>query len=189
MYRAAALLASGSGVSLSDGPALAGLLSRHSIGFEDSVLFLDGADISTAIRAPEVSEAASVVATHTEVRRAMVALQRLFASSRDTVMEGRDTATVVFPSAILKVYVIADVAIRSVRRMRDLAGAGVRTDFDSVTESLLSRDRRDRERADSPLRPCPSSMWLDTTQLSITGQVDRIVEAYRRLSAGSRHAG
>ena len=116
MYRAAALLASGSGLSLSDGPALAELLSRHSIGFEDSVLFLDGADVSTAIRAPEVSEAASVVATHTEVRRAMVALQRLFAASRDTVMEGRDTATVVFPSAILKVYVIADVAIRSVRR-------------------------------------------------------------------------
>jgi cytidylate kinase len=182
MYRTAALLASRSGLAFSDGPALSKLLSMHSMVVGAAGAFLDGEDVSSEIRAPAVSEAASLVSAHSDVRRAMVALQRQFAASRKVVAEGRDMGTVVFPSAVLKVYVIADVAVRAVRRVNELLKAGGESGFDSVTSSLLSRDRRDRERADSPLRPCPSSIWLDTTLLTVRNQVERVISAYRSLA-------
>jgi cytidylate kinase len=187
MYRTAALLASRSGLAFSDGPALSKLLSMHSMVVGADRIFLDGEDVSSEIRAPAVSEAASLVSAHADVRRAMVALQRLFAAQRKVVAEGRDMGTVVFPSATLKVYIIADVAVRAVRRRNELAKAGGESCFDSVTSSLLSRDRRDRERADSPLRPCPSSIWLDTTLLTVGSQVERVVSAYRSLAPEPGH--
>jgi cytidylate kinase len=186
MYRTAALLASRSGLPFSDGHALARLVSAHSIDVGPRGVFLDGNDVSEEIRAPFVSEAASLVSTHPDVRRAMVALQRGYASSRDMVAEGRDMGTVVFPGATLKVYVIADVAVRASRRLKELRRAGDTSSFDAITEALLARDRRDRERADSPLRPVPSSLWLDTTLQSVAGQVEFVVAAYRSLRAEVR---
>jgi len=179
MYRAAALLATRSGLSLSDGPGLARLLGDHSISVDSSGAFLDGSDVSLEIRAPDIGDAASVVSTNTGVRLAMVILQRRFASSRSVVAEGRDMGTVVFPEASLKVYVIADLATRTVRRLRELRKAGVEASFGQTASALIMRDRRDRERVDSPLRPSPSSLWLDTTLMTIGEQVRRVVTAFR----------
>lgn len=182
MYRAAALLARRSGVRFDDGPAVSGLMALHEISVRGGRATLDGEDVSAEIREPWAGDAASIVSTFSEVRRAMVALQRRFADSASTVAEGRDMGTVVFPGALLKVYIVADLAIRAVRRCRDTAPGAV-PDVAAQAEALLRRDRRDRERPDSPLRPAPGAWWLDTTLLGIREQVDMVVAEYRRRRA------
>lgn len=170
------------GASFDDGSAISRLISLHEISVRGGRATLDGEDVSDEIRQPWAGEAASVVSTFSEVRSAMVALQRRFAESGSIVAEGRDMGTVVFPGAVLKVYVIADIAIRAVRRCRETAPAGV-PDLAAQVEALLKRDRRDRERSDSPLRPAPGAWWLDTTLLGIREQVDMVVAEYRRRRA------
>jgi len=94
------------------------------------------------------------------------------------VAEGRDMGTVVFPDAFLKVYVVADVAVRVMRRWRELRLAGRQADFDELLRGQLTRDRRDRTRADSPLRLAPGAIMLDSTLMSIPMQADAVVNLY-----------
>ena len=171
MYRASALLAISNSIDLDDPSLVAEVIRRHSIDIRDGNIFIDDEDVSAFIRTQEISDAASRISSGTSVRREMVVLQRRFADNHDTVAEGRDMGTVVFPRADLKVYVIADVAIRVVRRWRELNAAGESADFDVLLKSQLMRDRRDRNRADSPLRLAPGAAILDSTLMSIEQQV------------------
>ena len=178
MYRASALAAIENSIPLTDHQKVARELHTHSIDVENGRILLDGRDVSALIRTSRISEAASVISSGTPVRRVMVELQRSFASRRDTVAEGRDMSTVVFPNADLKVYVIADVAIRVCRRWRELRAKGEKSDFHSLLKSQLSRDRRDRTRSDSPLRLAPGAVIVDSTLMSIKQQVSAVLEAY-----------
>ncbi len=187
MYRMAALLSARNGCG-SDGEALAALIESHGISPLHGGAFLDDEDVSACIRTPAISEAASLLSAQPGVRRAMVRKQREFASGRNLVAEGRDMGTVVFPDALLKVYVIADLAVRAVRRLRE-QGAGyaeVSADFASMVSSLMKRDRRDRERSDSPLRPAPDAILLDTSLMTVTEQVERVVSLYRAVRGRRR---
>ncbi len=187
MYRTASLLALRLGIDPSDGSALSAALDSHSIRIEKGRALLDSEDVSALIRTPQVDEAASLASASGGVRRAMVRLQRLFSEGRDLVAEGRDMGTVVFPGACLKVYVVADLATRVVRRLRDLPGGpGGALSFGEVAEGLIRRDRRDRERSDSPLRPAPGACWIDTTLLSVREQVDMVTGLYRAEKGGRR---
>jgi cytidylate kinase len=181
MYRTAALLAIRSEIDPSDGASAALALVGHEIAVTSGRALLDGIDVSDQIRSPGISEAASIISSSSPVRAAMVLMQRSFASGRNVVAEGRDMGTVVFPGAVLKVYVIADVAIRAIRRLRDQSEPVTAAGASSVTEALLRRDRRDRERSDSPLRPAPGAVWLDTTLLTPAGQVEKVVSLYRAV--------
>jgi len=124
-----------------------------------------------AIRAPEVSEAASRVAQDPAVRAALVERQREFLQNGDWVAEGRDIGTVVAPEAELKVFLTADPEERARRRAVELGA-----DVDVVLRDQALRDEQDRSRAHSPLEPAPDSIEVDTTGLSIDEVVDRIGE-------------
>ena len=179
MYRASALLTIRNSIKLDDYSRVALVIRSHTIDIRNGNIFIDNEDVSAFIRTPEISDAASMISSGTPVRREMVILQRRFAESHDTVAEGRDMGTVVFPQADLKVYVIADVAIRVVRRWREFNAAGENADFDVLLKSQLMRDYRDRSRADSPLRLAPGAVILDSTLMSIEQQVSAVLDLYR----------
>ncbi|HEY2160502.1 MAG TPA: (d)CMP kinase [Solirubrobacteraceae bacterium] len=167
MYRAVALAA------LRDGADPAAIADSLRIDVGDRVV-LDGEDVTSEIRAPEVSEAASRVAADPAVRRAMVAEQRRLLSSGDWVAEGRDIGTVVAPDADVKVFLTADPRERARRRATELG-----TDTQTVFAEQTIRDERDRSREHSPLEPAPGAVVLDTTGLEIPEVVGRIVELAR----------
>jgi CMP/dCMP kinase len=163
MYRSVAL------ATLRSGQDPAAVAERARIELGDQVL-LDGEDVSDAIRAPEVSETASRVAAMPAVRRAMVSQQRKLLSNGDWVAEGRDIGTVVAPHAELKVFLTADPLERARRRAEQLG-----EDPKAVLAEQTLRDERDRNRADSPLRPADGAIELDTTGLTLDEVVQRIV--------------
>jgi cytidylate kinase len=135
---------------------------------------LDGEDVTEAIRAPEVSEAASRAAADPTVRRAMVVQQRRLLADGSWVAEGRDIGTVVAPEAEIKVFLTADPRERAARRAAELGA-----DPDAVLAEQTLRDQRDREREHSPLRPAPGAVEIDTTGLTVDEVVARIVELVR----------
>jgi cytidylate kinase len=130
---------------------------------------LDGEDVSAAIRAPDVSAEASVVAALPAVREALVAKQRALLASGDWVAEGRDIGTVVAPEAELKVYLDGDPAERARRRAVEIGA-----DQGSVLAEQTIRDERDRSRSESPLRAAAGAVLLDTTGLEVDEVVERI---------------
>ena len=180
MYRALGLGLLRSGVSPDDAEASARSARTQRIdlrsGADGQRTFLDGADVSAAIRAPEVSDAASRVAVHPDVREAMVARQREIGRDGGIVLEGRDTGTAVFPDAELKVFLVADVAERGRRRQQEMARRGEAVDLDLLIVQLRARDDRDRK---TQLRlgvwPAADARRLDTTGLSIGDQVDCVL--------------
>jgi CMP/dCMP kinase len=141
---------------------------------------LDGEDVSEAIRTQAVSQNASKVAADSAVRRAMVSQQRQLMASGDWVAEGRDIGTVVKPDAELKIYLTATTEERARRRAAQSGG-----DYATVLTEQRQRDERDMTRSDSPLKPAPGSVELDTTGLSLEQVVDRIVALTRASAPGS----
>ncbi|MGI8865088.1 MAG: (d)CMP kinase [Solirubrobacteraceae bacterium] len=175
MYRAVALAALRAGT---EPAAVAGSLK---IELEDRVL-LDGADVTDAVRTPEVSEAASRAASEPAVREAMVAQQRRMLSDGDWVAEGRDIGTVVAPQAELKIFLTADPHERARRRAAELG-----TDAATVLAEQQIRDQRDSTRELSPLAPAPGAVVLDSTGLSLDEVVATVAELARerqRLASG-----
>jgi CMP/dCMP kinase len=148
-----------------------------SLSLGDRVL-LDGEDVSAAIRAPEVSEAASVVAADPAVRTAMVAEQRRLLAGGDWVAEGRDIGTVVWPSAEVKVFLTASAEARAGRRAEQIGA-----DVGVVLAEQAIRDQRDIERAQSPLRPADDAVTVDTSDLTLDEAVERVVALVRAVAA------
>ncbi|HWR51782.1 MAG TPA: (d)CMP kinase [Bryobacteraceae bacterium] len=167
MYRAVAVAALRAGVDL-DSEALVSALARRSrVEFTSAgKVALDGEDVNEAIRAPEVSQAASRVSAFSGVREAMVEQQRRIAAGRSVVMEGRDIGSVVFPKASVKIYLDADPRIRAERRARELSETGLVVDLEEIERDICERDYRDSNRQDSPLRRVPDAICVDTTALS-----------------------
>lgn len=157
MYRALALAARRAGIDPDDAEQLTTLAHSIEIRFvvdgETQRVLLNGEDVSEAIRTPEISECASRVAVHAGVRRAMVALQRTLASQANGIVaEGRDTTTVVFPDAAVKLYLDASPQERARRRHHQLQQQGIEEPYEQVLQAILERDARDAARPDSPLR-------------------------------------
>ena len=173
MYRCVALAAlERGGGTLPEQPGALGALAREltiALPIGSSSVLLNGRDVTDAIRAPEVSEAASAVAADQEVREALVAKQRQLVSSGDWVAEGRDIGTVVAPDAGLKVFLTADARERARRRAAELGA-----EPDTVLAEQTIRDQRDSTREHSPLQAAPDAVTLDTTGMSIEHVVRRI---------------
>jgi cytidylate kinase len=143
-------------------------------------VLLDGEDITEAIRGPEVSKAASIVATIPGVRRALVEKQRAIGAQNNVVMEGRDIGSVVFPNAALKIFLDADVQERARRRAMEVNG-----DRDVISRQIRERDERDRTRAEAPLTQAPDAVYVDSTGLSIEEVEETILRLVRaRISNG-----
>jgi cytidylate kinase len=186
MYRAVALEALRSGTDPEDAAACAGLAESIQIRFEESPggqrVICGGRDVSEEIRSPEVTRAVSPVSAHPAVRTAMVRQQRVLAAQGGAVLEGRDIGTVVLPSAEVKVYLVASTSVRAQRRMLEMRDRGTEMALDEVERDIIRRDEYDSSREASPLRRAVGSVQVDTSDLTIDGQVDRIVQITRETA-------
>lgn len=190
IYRTVALAAVQAGVPFDDDEGLARIVRTATIEFRPGEgggqrVHLDGADVSAAIRTPEISRAASAVSARQVVRDGLLDLQRRLARAAPVgaVLEGRDIGTVVFPDADAKFFVTARPEIRAARRHAELLARGAQTTYEEVLADLERRDRADRERAIAPLKPAADAIVVDTSDLAVEAVVDAIVrEVERRLA-------
>jgi CMP/dCMP kinase len=180
MYRAVALWAVRQGVAFDDHHRMEQLATAADIELEPGgIVRLNGEDVSDAIRAPEVSNGASKIAVISGVRRAMVAKQRELGKRMNSVMEGRDIGTVVFPDADVKIYLDAAVAERVRRRLQEMRAKGDPITETELTAQIKERDQRDSTRADAPLSQAPDAIYLDSTGLSIEEVEEAILKLVR----------
>lgn len=182
MYRAVTWLALHEGVGIADEAALTHLAGEHPVEFDyadgasiATAVRIGGHDVTTAVRSPEVDAAVSAVSAVAGVREALVERQRVLAGERDTVAEGRDVGTVVFPAATVKVYLTASPEERARRRRNDLAAQGHSVAQDEVQARLERRDTFDSTREISPLEAAADATLLDTTGLDVDQVVDAII--------------
>ncbi|MDI6773319.1 MAG: (d)CMP kinase [bacterium] len=186
MYRSVALASMRRSVDLRDDAALTALAASLAIEFRPAPggdrIVVDGEDVTEAIRAPEVSTAASIVSAVPGVRVALVARQQALGAAGGIVMEGRDIGTVVFPNAEVKVFLGASLEARTRRRHDELRARGVDADLDEVRRQEAERDARDETRSHSPLRPADDAVILDTTLLTLEQVVAAIVQLVRERS-------
>jgi CMP/dCMP kinase len=177
MYRAFALKALANRVSPDDAAALEDLAASTSIHLESSGngnrVFLDGVEVTSRLRETPVTEAASRVSVHPAIRTWMVDLQRKLGESGRIVMEGRDIGTAVFPDADVKIFLDADPEVRGQRRYEQLEPTPSVAP-ESVLKEIRERDRRDRTRALSPLRPAPDAVVIDSTSLTLDQVIERV---------------
>lgn len=183
MYRAVTLLALEWEIPLSDSKRLEEIAAALKIRFEDGSegqrVFADGRDITHEIRSERVTSAVSEVSAYPGVRKHMVALQQQIGSENNIVAEGRDTTSVVFPEATLKVYLNATLEERAKRRVLDFEKMGKATGLEQQVNDLKARDEYDSGREVSPLKRTSDSIVVDTTGLTIEGQVDKVVTLYK----------
>jgi cytidylate kinase len=202
MYRAFALKAIEAGIATSDAAALDLLAHSTQVrlepGPDGNRVLLDGDDVTGRLRTPEITAAASQVSVHPPIRRWLVGLQQALGAQGNVVMEGRDIGTVVFPQASVKIFLDASPEKRGERRYEQTRsdgqtrGSAVATQLPvKVLEEIRERDRRDRTRADSPLRPAPDASIIDSTDLTleqVIEQASALVERYidREQGTGNR---
>jgi cytidylate kinase len=176
MYRAIGWLALREGIDLADESAVAALGRRASFDLEDGRIAIDGHDVRSAIRTPEIDRAATAVARHPDVRRVLVARQRAYGEGGGVVMEGRDIGTVVFPDADVKIYLDASPEERARRRAADPAHTSSKTaQLADVATALAERDKSDSTRAASPLAVAPDATVIDTTGLPIEQVIEKVL--------------
>lgn len=182
MYRAVALWALRANVAVSDMHRLEQLANAAHIEFAPpSGVLLNDEDVTSAIRTPEVSQAASEVSLIPAVRRALVRKQREIGEKVSIVMEGRDIGTVVFPDATVKIFLDAVPEERASRRASEVA-----LPADLVERQIRERDQRDRGRAESPLVQAPDAVYVDTTGLSIDEVEEAILKIIRDRTSNGR---
>ena len=171
LYRSLGLAAVNSAISLNNEEKLGTLAASLGLSFEASengvAVFLDGEDISTEIRTEEVGAYASQVAAFPLVREMLLARQRAFRQAPGLIADGRDMGTVVFPDAVLKIFLTASAEERAKRRYKQLKEKGNNVTLARLLEDICDRDRRDEQRSVSPLRPAPEAIVLDTTTIEI----------------------
>ena len=176
MYRALTWLALARGLPLGEGAALGELARQHPVEIdEQGRVFIDSTDVTAAIRQARIDRLVPVVARHPEVRTIMRDRQRELAEQGDAVIEGRDIGTVVSPAAEVKVYLVADSAVRARRRTADRPDIGA----DALATDLRLRDESDAVR----MQPAPDAELIDTTELAVEDVVDRVERLVRRRLA------
>ncbi|HEV3240734.1 MAG TPA: (d)CMP kinase [Casimicrobiaceae bacterium] len=184
LYRLVAFKALALGIAPDQEAPLAAIAAELASTFVADRILLDGVDATTAIRSPEVSAAASLVAVHPGVRRALLTRQRAFRRPPGLVADGRDMGTVVFPDASCKVYVTASAEERARRRYKQLIEKGNSVTLPSLLRDIQERDARDGARAAAPLRPAADAIILDTTGMSVAASITFVLQRYRALAAG-----
>ncbi len=188
MYRAVTLFFMENAVDYNDPAGVDEALQQIEIHFErvdgQNHTFLNGKDVERDIREMRVSEHVSPVSAISAVRRAMVAQQKALGRRRGIVADGRDIGTVVFPDADLKIFLTADVDVRTSRRHLELAAKGIDADWDDIRRNLESRDQIDSNRADSPLRRADDAIVMDNTLLSEEQQLEQALQFVHALSDG-----
>jgi cytidylate kinase len=178
MYRACALQAQISGVSLEDEDAVAAMLKDIDVRIETSgeknVILLGGKDVSEDIRANAISKLSSDISALPAVRYRMVELQRQMGAKGGVILDGRDIGTFVFPDADIKFFLTASPEIRARRRWLEMQKKGINKEYDEVLRELEERDRNDAGRALAPLSIAEDAIVIDTGDMSVEEQVDTL---------------
>jgi cytidylate kinase len=187
MYRAFALYCKQWNVTDSKDHSISKLLDRVYIDVDEHAnVLLEGHDISAEITAPDIATLASAIATRSDVREKIVALQREIAAEGGFVLDGRDIGTVVFPDAELKIFLVASPKVRAERRFKELAAQGIVTDLKKLEKEIAERDKRDTEREISPLKKAPDAIEIDTSTLSFDEQVGMIADLARTKNTSAQ---
>ncbi len=185
MYRALTYVAMKKNIAATDGTALAALAGALPLRFEPSdgknKVFIGDEEVTQQIRAPEITRLVSEISAHPDVRKAMVEKQKTIGKNGSIVAEGRDTTTVVFPYADLKIYMDASVTERARRRVLDMKAMGIDTTIEEQVKEINRRDGLDSGRKHSPLKRAEDAVVIDTTNLSIEDQVNRVIELLYEL--------
>lgn len=186
MYRALTYKALNKGVSLDNQSELMRILNDTLIelmpGESGQKVVLDGSEVTNEIRSAEVTNQVSYVAVHELVRKEMVNRQQQFAIDGGVVMDGRDIGTHVLPNAEVKVFLLASVEERAQRRHAENIQKGFPSNFEKLKEEIATRDKIDSEREVAPLKKAADAVEIDTTSLSITDVVGKIIElAHERI--------
>jgi CMP/dCMP kinase len=180
IYRCLALLALQSSVAEDDEKKLSQLAGKLGIHFEKTEagekVFLGNDEVTERIRNPEISQLASKISVFPMVREALLSLQREMGKDGGVVLEGRDTGTVVFPEAQIKIFLLADPKVRAKRRHQELCAKGKEVSFEETLEEVLERDRRDENRELAPLKPAADAVRIDTGPLTIEEVVAKILD-------------
>ena len=183
LYRLLALAAQRDGVLLTDEAGLAELAERMEIRFEGNQIFLDGALVGDELRGEQCAAAASRVAALPRVRAALLNKQHAFRRAPGLVADGRDMGSVVFPDAVLKIFLTASAEARAERRYKQLMEKGIGANIAALLLDIRVRDERDTQRSASPLQQAPGASLLDTTALSIDEAVQSIEQAFQKVLA------
>jgi cytidylate kinase len=183
MYRAVGWKAAQDGVPFDDEARVADLARNAEIVVENGVVMVDGHDITTAIRTPEIDRAASAVARLPQVREILVARQRDLGADGGVVIEGRDIGTVVFPAADVKIYLDASAEERARRRLHDAAHTASQAGHAAVAESIAARDKSDTTRTASPLTVAADAVLIDTTDMPIGQVVSRVMAVVEKVKS------
>ena len=188
MYRSIGLYAVRAGVDPHDADAVAALLPQVKLGIRliDGAqhIYLNGEDVSTAIRAEEIGMAASAVAAHPAVRSFLLDTQRDMAKKCSVIMDGRDIGTVILPDAEVKIFLTASPEARARRRYLELQQKGENVTLDEVLADMIQRDRDDTTRAEAPLRQAEDAVLVDTSELTLEESMDAVEAVIRRVLEG-----
>lgn len=187
LYRLVALASRRAGIGQDDEGALARLATRLDVRFLAGKILLSGEDVTEDLRSEEMGNLASSVARLPSVRAALLDRQRAFLQVPGLVADGRDMGTVVFPDALLKVFLTASVQVRAARRYKQLKDKGISANLASLSRDLAERDERDVKRAAAPLVPAPDAVQLDSSDLSVE-EVVMQVEQMAQEKLGSLKA-
>jgi len=189
LYRLTALAALDRGVALEDGDGLCRVARELGAVFENGAIYLDGREVSDAIRREEVGNFASRLAALPGVRAALLDRQRAFRRAPGLVADGRDMGTVVFPDAGLKIFLVADVEARARRRCKQLIDKGISANLEDLLRDMRERDARDANRAVAPLVPAKDARVLDSSNLTIEQTVRAILDMWPPPGPSARPAG
>jgi 3-phosphoshikimate 1-carboxyvinyltransferase len=183
LYRLLGLAAQRRGVALDDEVRLAALAGEVDIRFEGADIWLDGALVGDELRTEETGSAASKIAALPKVRAALLDKQRVFRKAPGLVADGRDMASVVFPDAVLKIFLTASAEARAERRYKQLKEKGMSANITALLQDIRARDERDTQRSVAPLQQAQGASLLDTTPLNIEQAVQEVLSRYRALES------
>lgn len=189
MYRAVAVRAQRLGSTAEQGEAIAEACAGIEISFgagDPQKVFLDGEDVTQAIRAPEIGDLASAISVHSPVRRLLVARQQQIVRQGGVVLEGRDTTTVIAPEAPVRVFLTATLDERARRRFDELMAKGMQVSFDEIKAQMAERDQRDMNRSDSPLTIAEGVTVIESGDMSVEDVVAAIKALAEKVAQADR---
>lgn len=177
MYRAVTFKAMELGLDLSDEEAVSNVAEEIDIHLDQDCVYVNGNDVSTDIRKPEVTRSVVRVADNPGVRKRLVEIQRSIGQrSKWAVLEGRDISSVVFPDAEFKFYLDASIEERVRRRYEELKEKGIEVEIERLKEEIAARDEQDKNRQIGPLRIDKDAVYIDTTSMDVADVISRIVK-------------
>jgi cytidylate kinase len=179
LYRLVALASQKQVVDVNNGSELGVLAQKLQISFKNGVILLNSEDVTEAIRTEAIGLRASAIAVHPEVRRALVSVQHGFRRPPGLVADGRDMASVIFPDAVLKVFLTATAVARAERRYKQLIAKGISAKLADLLQDLQERDARDSSRGAAPLLVAEGAQVLETSELSIDQVVETVIDWYQ----------